>query len=105
MTSQVGMKIVVSLALALLLAPATACRRQDGAGSRQTRMFPSSGQFDKGRKDGRRDAKRSWTDDSAAWLWLWMTDEQYGHGYDQGWAEGRADVRLQEHVRRNSNGS
>jgi len=54
----------------------------------------SSKEFDSGRSDGRREAKASWTDERADWLWLWMTDPQYQQGFKQGWREGRAGLKL-----------
>lgn len=61
------------------------------------RMY-SSEEFDRGRKDGRREAKASWTEERADWLWLWMTDEMYQRGYRQGWNEGRAELKLKRQI-------
>lgn len=61
----------------------------------QKRMFVSSKEFDQGRTDGNRDAKISWTEDSAAWMWIWMKDNQYKQGYEQGWREGRTQIKFE----------
>lgn len=87
------MRRVMAFALILAAAP-TACNPAGGPGG-QSRMFVSSEEFNRGREDGRRDAKMAWSDDSAAWSWLWMTDAQYQQGYRQGWREGRAEVKFE----------
>lgn len=86
--------IVAFLSTGMLLATIGACQSDDGPGGK-TRMFVSSKEFNRGRDDGRRDAKLSWTDDSAAWTWMWMMEAQYKRGYEQGWREGRAEVKFE----------
>lgn len=63
-------------------------------------MFVSGPEFNRGRNDGRRDAKWSWTDESASWLWTWMADDQYRQGYKVGWTEGRAEVKFNKEQER-----
>jgi len=58
-------------------------------------MSFSTGQFSQGHKDGLRDAKSAWSDHSGGWMWLWMMDEQYQRGYEQGWEDGRRAVKLE----------
>ncbi|MCG8408209.1 MAG: hypothetical protein MI923_23665 [Phycisphaerales bacterium] len=89
-----------TMAGALLLG--TACS-QDTTKTRQSnRVVFSSKEFDRGRQDGRRDAKASWFEESGAWTWLWMIGEDYGKGYEQGWTEGRAEVRSKKQQEENS---
>jgi hypothetical protein len=57
-------------------------------------MSHSSGKLQQGYKDGVRDAKFSWTDTSASWLWMWMMEHDYELGYEQGWKAGRSEARL-----------
>lgn len=61
----------------------------------QKRMYLSTGEFNKGYQDGKRDAAASLLDASGAWMWTWMTEEEYRKGYDQGWNDGRKMKRLQ----------
>jgi len=51
--------------------------------------YVSSGEFSRGYQDGMKDAQRSILDDNAAWLWLWLTEDQYRKGYERGWSDGR----------------
>ncbi|MFQ5502360.1 MAG: hypothetical protein ACE5EQ_08685 [Phycisphaerae bacterium] len=69
------------------------CSQSEDSYENSPRMY-SSKEFDSGRSDGRREAKASWTDERADWLWLWMTDPQYQQGFKQGWKEGRAGLKL-----------
>lgn len=78
----------------LLALSVPACSSND-TGMNQKRMFVASKEFKQGRDDGRRDAKNSWSDTSAAWTWTWMMGEQYKRGYQQGWREGRAEAKFQ----------
>lgn len=57
-------------------------------------MSHSSGKLQQGYKDGVLDAKFSWTDTSASWLWMWMMEHDYELGYEQGWKAGRSEARL-----------
>ncbi len=87
----------------MLLAAAifgTACGESDSKGGSGPRMSVSSEDFNNGRTDGRRDAKASWTEDSAAWMWTWMAPEGYRQGYEQGWTEGRAEVKFRKEQER-----
>lgn len=84
---------VCATGLLCLAAAGTGCSESNGGYAAPRRMV-SSKEFDRGRADGRRDARASWTDDNAAWLWLWMTDDTYQQGYRQGWNEGRAQLKL-----------
>lgn len=79
-----------------LVGIASGCGDKDGKGGTDSRMSVSSKEFNSGRSDGRRDAKASWTEDSAAWMWTWMTSEGYQQGYQQGWTEGRAEVKFRK---------
>jgi hypothetical protein len=58
-------------------------------------MYLSSGEFNTGYQDGKRDAAASLFDASGAWMWTWMKQEEYRKGYDQGWNDGRQMKRLQ----------
>lgn len=72
------------------------CATDQNASDPPMRMFAVAGQFARGREDGKREAKASWTEHNAAWMWLWMMDEEYRRGHSVGWAEGRAEVRIEE---------
>jgi len=78
-----------------------ACDQESGGSSRlkdsqsQKRMYLSSGEFNKGYQDGKRDAAASLFDASGAWMWTWMKEEEYRKGYDQGWNDGRQMKKLQ----------
>ncbi|MFQ5429441.1 MAG: hypothetical protein ACE5E1_03935 [Phycisphaerae bacterium] len=85
---------IVFSVLAAGLASAGACSdEQERLGEPRRTVF-SSREFDRGRTDGRRDAKAAWFDDSGAWMWLWMMDEDYAKGYEQGWTEGRSQAKF-----------
>lgn len=86
--------MVALLLTCALCATIGACQTNDGPGGK-TRMFVSTKEFSRGRDDGRRDAKLSWSDDSSAWTWMWMMEAQYKRGYEQGWREGRAEVKFE----------
>lgn len=93
---------LASLALLPALCLLPACNGEGGSGGGKDAtgkirtMSISSGQFSKGRDDGRRDAKYSLFEVSGGWMWLWMADQEYRQGYEQGWNEGRAELRLKE---------
>ncbi len=61
----------------------------------EKRMYLSSGEFNRGYQDGKRDAAASLMDASSVWMWGWMTETEYRKGYDQGWADGRKMKKLQ----------
>lgn len=77
-----------------LLAPG--CNDPSAHRMPEQRVFASSEEFDKGRADGVRDAKWSLFDESGAWMWLWMADQNYANGYRHGWREGRAEVQFRK---------
>jgi hypothetical protein len=58
-------------------------------------MLLSSGQFNKGYQDGKRDAAASWIDANGSWMWDWVKEPEYRKGYDQGWNDGRQMKNLQ----------
>lgn len=72
----------------------TGCSDAKGGGNPEKRMYLSDGQFSQGYKDGKSDAETSWTDVSSGWMWLWMTEEEYQKGYNQGWNDGRQVKKL-----------
>ncbi len=76
------------------------CANPDNEANSQKRMGFSTGGFNQGYKDGKRDAKWSLTDIHAAWTWLWITEKEYQQGYEQGWKDGREFVRLKEKQKR-----
>lgn len=94
---------VIAAALALTALALPACSSNDGA-TTDRRMFVLTEDFNNGRDDGLRDAKASWTEDSAAWTWIWMMNEQYQKGYEHGWREGRTQAKLeaQQHEANNN---
>ncbi|MBK8268904.1 MAG: hypothetical protein IPK83_11610 [Planctomycetes bacterium] len=94
-----SLALMCALALACGLS-AVSCGEKNNKRQTSTNMFKSDGEFARGRVDGKRDAQWSMLDDSAAWMWLWMADEQYGQGYRQGWTEGRAEIRFRQEEKR-----
>lgn len=87
---KVGVEFLLA---AIITVPFLACSQNQGNGKKPPRVVFSSKEFDRGREDGRRDAKASWFEESGAWTWMWMMSEDYGKGYEQGWIEGRAEVK------------
>ncbi|HVP13080.1 MAG TPA: hypothetical protein VMV94_18035 [Phycisphaerae bacterium] len=71
----------------------------DGGSSMQKnadkRMVLSSGQYNKGYQDGKRDASLSLIDANGSWMWDWMKEPEYRQGYNQGWNDGRQIKKLQ----------
>lgn len=59
-------------------------------------VFVSSGKFNQGYQDGKRDAQWALLDANGSWMWLWMTESEYQKGYDQGWRDGRQMAKLQQ---------
>ncbi|MBN2563082.1 MAG: hypothetical protein JXQ75_19325 [Phycisphaerae bacterium] len=80
---------------ALLLLGSGCSENHNGQGS-ANRMSVSAGQYSKGYKDGVRDAKWSLTDMHGGWMWLWMMEQEYRDGYEQGWRDGRSAVDLKK---------
>ena len=79
-----------------LAALAWGCSENQSKADPAKRMTFSSGEFNRGYKDGQRDAKWSLSDMSGGWMWLWMTEQEYQKGYEQGWRDGREAVKLDE---------
>lgn len=80
--------------MAALLLSGYGCSENTNGPDPAKRMSFSTGRFNKGYKDGMRDAKWSWTDAHGGWLWLWMMEREYSQGYEQGWKDGRKAVKL-----------
>ncbi len=89
-------------AACLVAAPAihVGCGNDKPKTNQTSRMSFSSEEFNAGREDGRRDAKLSLFNDSAAWMWLWMMDEGYQKGYQHGWNQGRSEVNFNKEQKR-----
>lgn len=69
---------------------------EDGMSTGEARTIKySGGEYNRGYRDGMREAKDSWMDDHAGWAWLWIMDKEYGQGYDRGWKDGRASIDLE----------
>lgn len=69
---------------------------EDGMSAGEARTIKySGGEYNRGYRDGMREAKDSWMDDHAGWAWLWIMDKEYGQGYDRGWKDGRASIDLE----------
>jgi len=92
MKTLVGMLVAAVLATAVLVV-GTGCSQETNRGSR---MIRSSEEFQRGMRTGRREAKNSWGEQSGAWGWLWMMDEDYRLGYGEGWRRGRAEIRFKK---------
>lgn len=71
----------------------SACSDWDMNGEDRS-MTVSTGEFTRGYRDGMREAKDSFFDDHAGWMWLWMKEKEYADGYERGWADGRRTVEL-----------
>ena len=82
--------------LAALLLVGIGCNGGADGVSSSRRMTASTGEFNQGYKHGQRDAKWSLIDAHAGWMWLWMMEEEYRQGYEQGWKDGRAAVKLEK---------
>jgi hypothetical protein len=88
---------VLVLLVGALLAPA--CSENNGNSkqkSSEKRMVLSSGEYNKGYQDGKRDASAALIDANGAWMWSWMKGQEYSQGYDKGWSDGRQMKELQE---------
>ena len=59
------------------------------------RMVLSSGEYNTGYQQGKRDAAASLIDANTSGWWTWMKEAQYRQGYNQGWSDGRQIKRLQ----------
>ncbi|MBX3395017.1 MAG: hypothetical protein KF841_06580 [Phycisphaerae bacterium] len=88
------------IAIVCALVSGLACGERNNRNESSPSMFVSGPEFNRGRNDGRRDAKWSLTDKNASWLWTWMADQQYRQGYKVGWTEGRAEVKFNEEQKR-----
>lgn len=96
MTRQAGLSLTLVAACcgaAMIFSGGCGEKSQSAIGQPQRSVY-SSQDFDSGRRDGRRDAKSSWSDHSGSWMWIWMMSQDYGVGYEQGWNEGRAEANL-----------
>ena len=70
------------------------CSELEGTGEARTIKY-SGGEYNRGYRDGMREAKVSLMDQHAGWMWLWIMDEEYAQGYDRGWQDGRATLDLE----------
>ena len=86
--------LLSGILLSALLVPACSENNQ-GSSSQGKRMLVSTGKYNQGYKDGQRDAKSSLFDASSAWMWAWMTEQEYQDGYERGWHDGREAVKLE----------
>jgi hypothetical protein len=73
----------------------TACSDNNSNEDPPKRVTFSTGAFNRGYKDGERDARWSLSDIGASWMWLWMAEKEYQQGYDRGWHDGRQAVKLE----------
>jgi len=90
------MRTILGIMLAGMITAASGCSQETQPSRDAPRMFFTSDKFQVGMNDGKRDAKASWSEVNHAGLWLWMMDEDYRRGYEEGWREGRAEVHLKQ---------
>jgi hypothetical protein len=86
---------MVVIVMAATVSCSLSCSDNQGGAKQQKRMYLASGKFNQGYKEGKRDAEASLIDSNAAWMWLWMTEQDYQQGYQQGWNDGRQLKRMQ----------
>lgn len=90
-------RIARRLIAVALLGSCVWCGCSDAQGDGEARTIKySGGEYNRGYRDGMRDAQTSLMDDHAGFLWLWIMDKEYGQGYDRGWKDGRATVNLEK---------
>lgn len=80
--------VILAAFACLTLGPA--CENGGGGGRQKStdkRMSQSTGDFNTGYQDGKRDAGVSLMKAKAAAMWLWMKPDEYRKGYDQGWSD------------------
>jgi len=94
--TRIGIAVAAVLAVGVSTA-GTGCSQET---QQAPRMIRSSEEFQQGLAAGRRDATHSWTEESGAWSWLWMKDEDFRSGYDDGWRRGRAELRFKRQQQR-----
>lgn len=91
---------VLFFLVAAFLGPGCSDINRDGDGQEpgtNKRMSTSKGQYTQGYQDGVRDAKWSLTEANiGSWSWIWMMEQEYQQGYEQGWADGRRQLKLEE---------
>lgn len=90
---------VAAILTAAVLTAGTACSQDTNTAPR---MIRSSEEFQRGMRAGRLEAKRSWSEHSGAWGWLWMMNEDYRTGHGEGWRRGRAEIRFKRQKERAS---
>jgi hypothetical protein len=77
------------------------CSDNNGGGKKkpaEKRMLLSTGDFNRGYQDGKRDATAALMDANGSWMWGWVKGKEYTQGYDQGWSDGRQIKELQSKV-------
>lgn len=88
-----GVSVFLAICLLTVLAQC-GCSNLEGDGESRAIKY-SGGEYNRGYRDGMREAKMSLIDANAGWMWLWMMDTEYAQGYDRGWQDGRATFDLE----------